>query len=123
MMIKDRSNFRFAMFSRDVQWGLVAFIAFPITIWFMGIYFIYRFVFYQNTKKVLLKETRTRAVTKRDRRYNSGYRVVGSVNVSNYEWFEANQKDLLLNKRKSYIFILYLIINIILVILLAKSET
>lgn len=111
-MNKDRSRFKFAMFSHDVQWGLVAFLLFPITIWFMWIYFIYKFVFYIRTKKVLLKEPRKQAITKRDRRYNRGYRVEGYVNVSHYEWFEANEEDLILNKKKSYIFLLYLIIDI-----------
>ena len=114
--MNNRDGFRFTMFSHDVQWGIVAFLAFPITIWFIWIFFIYKFIFYRQTKKALLKKSFKQSITKRDKRYTKGYRVDGYINASKYEWFDATDQELGLNKKKANIFLIYFIVNIILIV-------
>lgn len=118
----NRSQLKFAMFSHDVQWAFLGVLAFPITVFFIWFYYIKKYRFYRKTDKVLLKGYKNEPVKKSDKRYNVGYRVIGYTKVSFYEWQEANEKDLLLNKKKANIFLGCLIAHIVIIVLILLSK-
>ena len=114
--MNERNGYHYTFFTRDVQWAILASVFFPVTMWVMWLSHIIQFIIYRKSHTITLKSYTNKAVTKSDRRYKTGRKVVGHSKVSVYKEFAATKEELLLNKKKSYLFLVLGILNLTVII-------
>lgn len=113
-------NLKFTYFNRDVQWIIVASLLFPLTVWWVWIWYIYKFYWYSTTNKVIYKGKTTHSIKKSDKRFKTGYKTVGTTKVSVYEKISATQDDIIRNKNIAWLFAVFTVINVLAIFLYFK---